>query len=253
MQCPLGGSIALDSPLPIPAFTVPDQAPAARLQDVLARIEAAAKAAGRPCPRLLAVSKLQPAGAVADLAAAGQRAFGENYVQEGAAKRQALDPALDAGLEWHLIGHLQSNKAAVAARTFGWVHSVDRTSVIDALAARRDPAAAPLNVLLQVNVEGEEGKGGCRPGEVEALAAAVAAQPRLALRGLMAIPVPHPDPEDRRPAFRAMKQLFDALAARHPGVDTLSMGMSDDFAVAIAEGATLVRIGTALFGPRPPR
>src|SRR5690606_20663371 len=172
VQCPLGGSIALDSPLPVPAFTVPDQAPAARLQDVLARIEAAAKAAGRPCPRLLAVSKLQPAGAVADLAAAGQRAFGENYVQEGAAKRQALDPALDAGLEWHLIGHLQSNKAAVAARTFGWVHSVDRTSVIDALAARRDPAAAPLNVLLQVNVEGEEGKGGCRPGEVEALAAA---------------------------------------------------------------------------------
>jgi len=176
---------------------VSQPAPSERLQQVLARIDAAARAAGRPRPRLLAVSKLQPAEAVAALAAAGQLAFGENYVQEGAAKRQALDPALDALLEWHLIGHLQSNKAA--------------------------------------------------------LAAAVAAQPRLALRGLMAIPVPHPDPEDRRPAFRAMKQLFDELAARHPAVDTLSMGMSDDFAVAIAEGATLVRIGTALFGPRPPR
>lgn len=228
-------------------------APSERLQQVLARIDAVARAAGRPRPRLLAVSKLQPAEAVAALAAAGQLAFGENYVQEGAAKRQALDPALDAPLEWHLIGHLQSNKAALAARTFHWVHSIDRRSVVDALAARRDPDAPPLNVLLQVNVEGEAGKAGCRPDEVAALAAAVAAQPRLALRGLMAIPVPHPDPEDRRPAFRAMKQLFDELAARHPAVDTLSMGMSDDFAVAIAEGATLVRIGTALFGPRPPR
>ncbi|KAF1702524.1 YggS family pyridoxal phosphate-dependent enzyme [Pseudoxanthomonas suwonensis] len=245
------GSIASVSHLPIPAPTVTDPSPADRLQEVLARIRAAAGAAGRPCPRLLAVSKVQPAEAVAALAAAGQRAFGENYVQEAAAKRQALDPSVDAALEWHLIGHLQSNKAAVAARVFDWVHSIDRASVVTALAARRDPAAAPLNVLLQVNVEGEEGKAGCRPDEVEALAAAVAAQPRLALRGLMAIPVPHPDPEQRRPAFRAMKRLFDALAARHPQVDTLSMGMSDDFAVAIPEGATLVRIGTALFGPRP--
>ncbi len=196
---------------------------------------------------------MQPADSVAALAAAGQVAFGENYVQEAEAKRRELDLSLDVGLEWHLIGHLQSNKAAVAARVFDWVHSVDRASVVSALAARRDPASAPLNVLLQVNVEGEPGKGGCRPDEVDTLAAAVAAEPRLRLRGLMAIPVPHPDPEDRRAAFRAMKQLFDALAARHAGVDTLSMGMSDDFHVAIAEGATLVRIGTALFGPRPPR
>jgi len=232
---------------------VPASDPSARLAEVLQRIDAAAAAAGRPRPRLLAVSKMQPADSVAALAAARQAAFGENYVQEAEAKRRELGPSLDAGLEWHLIGHLQSNKAAVAARVFDWVHSVDRASVVSALAARRDPASAPLNVLLQVNVEGEPGKGGCRPDEVDTLAAAVAAEPRLRLRGLMAIPVPHPDPEDRRAAFRAMKQLFDALAAHHAGVDTLSMGMSDDFHVAIAEGATLVRIGTALFGPRPPR
>ena len=232
---------------------MPDSAANARLHDVLQRIGAASAAAGRPRPRLLAVSKMQSAEAVAGLAGAGQLAFGENYVQEAATKRQALDPAMDATLEWHLIGHLQSNKAALAAGVFDWVHSVDRPGLAKALADRRDPAAAPLNVLLQVNLEGEAGKGGCRPDQVEDLAAQVAAQPRLALRGLMAIPVPHPDPEQRRPAFRAMRQLFDSLASRHAGVDTLSMGMSEDFAVAIAEGATLVRIGTALFGPRPPR
>lgn len=236
-----------------PATPVTDSTPNARLQDVLRRIDDAARQAGRPAPRLLAVSKLQPAEAVATLAAAGHHAFGENYVQEAATKRQALDPDLDAGLQWHLIGHLQSNKAALAAQVFDWVHSADRASVIEALAARRDPARAPLNVLLQVNVEGEPGKAGCRPDQVGMLAGLVAAQPTLMLRGLMAIPVPHADPENRRPAFRAMKQLYDQLAAQHPRVDTLSMGMSDDFAVAIAEGASLVRIGTALFGPRPQR
>ena len=228
-------------------------APERRLQDVLHRIDNAAAAAGRPAPALLAVSKLQPAEAVAALAASGQRAFGENYVQEAAAKRQALDPALDAALEWHLIGHLQSNKAALAAQAFDWVQSVDRPGVAEALARHRDPARAPLNVLVQVNVEGEAGKGGCDPVDVPDLAGRIATLPGLALRGLMAIPVPHEDPEARRPAFRAMRSLFDALAAQHPGVDTLSMGMSDDFPVAVAEGATLVRIGTALFGARPPR
>ncbi|MBO9716535.1 MAG: YggS family pyridoxal phosphate-dependent enzyme [Pseudoxanthomonas sp.] len=213
------------------------------------RILNAADAAERPAPALLAVSKTQPAEAVAALAAAGQRAFGENYVQEAAAKREALAGTCPE-LQWHLIGHLQSNKAALAAEVFDWVQSVDRPSVVDALARHRAAARAPLNVLIQVNVEGESGKAGCRPDELDALAARVAAQPRLALRGLMSIPVPHPAPEQRRPAFRRMRQLFDELAARHPGVDTLSMGMSDDFPVAIAEGATLVRIGTALFGPR---
>ena len=126
-----------------------------------------------------------------------------------------------------------------------------RDSVIAALARHRAPQRPRLNVLIQVNVEGEAGKGGCPPGAIAGLAERVAAEPRLALRGLMSIPVPHADPEARRPAFARMRALFDDLAARHPGVDTLSMGMSDDFPVAIAEGATMVRIGTALFGPRP--
>jgi len=224
--------------------------PAERLRTVLQRIQNAADAAGRPAPALLAVSKTQPAAAVEALAAAGQAAFGENYVQEGAAKRAAL-AAAHPGLQWHLIGHLQSNKAALAAEAFDWVQSVDRSSVATALARHRAPARGPLNVLVQVNVEGEAGKSGCRPEDLPALADRIAAEPGLALRGLMSIPVPHENPELRRPAFRRMRELFEALAARHAGVDTLSMGMSDDFPVAIAEGATLVRIGTALFGPRP--
>lgn len=224
--------------------------PAERLRTVLQRIQNAADAAGRPAPALLAVSKTQPAAAVEALAAAGQAAFGENYVQEGAAKRAAL-AAAHPGLQWHLIGHLQSNKAALAAEAFDWVQSVDRHSVATALARHRAPARGPLNVLVQVNVEGEAGKAGCRPEDLPALVDRIAAEPGLALRGLMSIPVPHEDPELRRPAFRRMRELFEALAARHAGVDTLSMGMSDDFPVAIAEGATLVRIGTALFGPRP--
>ncbi|AKC85766.1 YggS family pyridoxal phosphate-dependent enzyme [Pseudoxanthomonas suwonensis] len=224
--------------------------PADRLRTVLQRIVNAADAAGRPPPALLAVSKTHPPEAVAALAAAGQRSFGENYVQEAAAKRRALGEA-HPSLQWHLIGYLQSNKAALAAEVFDWVQSVDRPSVAAALARHRDPARSPLNVLIQVNVEDEAGKSGCRPDELPALAERVADEPRLALRGLMSLPVPHPDPEQRRPAFRRMRVLFDELAARHAGVDTLSMGMSDDFAVAIAEGSTLVRIGTALFGPRP--
>ena len=223
-----------------------------RLRIVLQRIQNAADACGRPAPALLAVSKTQPAEAVAALAAAGQRAFGENYVQEAAAKRAALADRYP-DLAWHLIGHLQSNKAAQAAQTFDWVHSVDRPSVVTALARHRDPARGPLNVLLQVNVEAEPGKSGCAPEDLPALAARVAAEPTLALRGLMSIPVPHEDPELRRPVFHRMRALFEQLAAEHPGVDTLSMGMSDDFAIAIEEGATLVRIGTALFGPRPPK
>lgn len=198
-------------------------------------------------PRLLAVSKTQTATAVAALAAAGQHAFGENYVQEAQAKIGAL---AQTGLEWHLIGHLQSNKAETAADLFDWVQTVDRMKLVAALARFRAPHRPPLNVLLQVNIDDEASKHGCAPEQVPELAAAIAGEPHLTLRGLMAIPTPHPDLESRRPAYRAMATLFDALAARHKSVDTLSMGMSDDFPLAIAEGATMVRIGTALFGPR---
>ena len=217
------------------------------LKDILLQLENAADASGRPEPRLLAVSKTQDATAVAELADAGQRAFGENYVQEAHAKQAAL---ADRGLEWHLIGHLQSNKAREAAALFDWVQTVDRPKLVEALARHRAADRTPLNVLVQVNIDDEASKHGCQPGDVAALAQAIAAQPRLCLRGLMVIPTPPPEPEQRRGAFRRTRQLFDALQADHPAVDTLSMGMSDDFAIAIAEGATMVRIGTALFGSR---
>jgi len=218
------------------------------MQDILHRLENAARAAGRPLPRLLAVSKTQPAEAVAALASLGQHAFGENYVQEAAAKQDAL---ACHRLEWHLIGHLQSNKAREASTRFEWVQTVDRERLVLALDRHRGPGQAPLNVLIQVNIDDEASKHGCRPGEVAELAASIAARPNLRLRGLMVIPAPHADIEARRPAFRRARELFDALAAAHPQVDTLSMGMSDDLEVAIAEGATLVRVGTALFGARP--
>jgi len=222
---------------------------AQRLSATLQRIENAAAAAQRPVPRLLAVSKTQPAAAVAELAAAGQRAYGENYVQEAQAKRAQLH-ALP--LEWHLIGHLQSNKAELAAEVFDWVQSVDRAKLVTALARHRPEQRAPLNVLIQVNIDDEASKHGCAPGQVAALAALIAAEPRLRLRGLMAIPAPHPEPELRRAAYRRMATLLAELAEAHVQVDTLSMGMSDDYALAIAEGATMVRIGTALFGARGP-
>jgi len=224
------------------------------LQAVLQRLHNAARDAGRPTPALLAVGKLQPAAAVAALAAAGQRAFGENYVQEAQGKQAELagDPHAGA-IEWHLIGHLQSNKAALAATLFDWVQTVDRAKLIPLLAAARPADRPSLNVLIQVNVDDEASKHGCRPEDAAALADAVAAHPTLALRGLMAIPAPLPDLERRRDAFRRMKTLFDTIAARHPTMDTLSMGMSEDFELAIAEGATLVRVGTALFGARPAR
>ncbi|GAB3349562.1 YggS family pyridoxal phosphate-dependent enzyme [Lysobacter tyrosinilyticus] len=218
------------------------------LHETLHRVENAASAAGRPLPRLLAVSKTQSVEAVEALAALGQHAFGENYVQEALAKRSALQ---HLGLEWHLIGHLQSNKAKEAATHFDWVQSVDRERLVSALNTHRPPERAPLNVLIQVNIDDEASKHGCQPGQVEALAELIASQPRLQLRGLMVIPTPHADVEARRPAFRQARQLFDALTARYPRIDTLSMGMSDDLEVAVAEGATLVRVGTALFGARP--
>lgn len=218
------------------------------LPQILSNLHNAAAAAGRPPPRLLAVSKTQPAEAVAALAAQGQTAFGENYVQEALAKMQELQPL---GLEWHLIGHLQSNKAEPVATHFDWVQSVDRPKLVAALARYRPAERGPLNVLIQVNIDDESSKHGCAPDDVDALAATIAAEPNLRLRGLMAIPAPWPDAERRRDALVRMRTLFEALAAGHPQVDTLSMGMSSDYAEAIAEGATLVRIGTALFGARP--
>ncbi|WP_149194871.1 YggS family pyridoxal phosphate-dependent enzyme [Luteimonas suaedae] len=229
---------------------------AQRLQAVTLRIVNAACHADRPAPVLLAVGKTRDAGEIDALCtlrlARGEArpGFGENYVQEAAGKIAAL-----AGqpIEWHLIGHLQSNKAKQAAELFDWVQTVDRPKLAAALARHRPPQRAPLNALVQVNIDDEHSKHGCRPEDVPALAAAVAAEPRLALRGLMAIPAPHPDPQRRRAAFARMRALFDALAATHSGVDTLSMGMSDDLEQAVAEGATLVRVGTALFGPRERR
>lgn len=196
---------------------------------------------------LVAVGKRQPAAAIRALAAQGQRAFGENYVQEAQAKAREL---ADAALEWHLIGPLQSNKCREAAALFDWVQTVDRVKLVDLLARHRPADRAPLDVLVQVNVDDEASKSGVAPADAGALCDAIAAQPRLRLRGLMAIPAPHPEPERRRAAFARMRELFDALRAGRPHFDTLSMGMSDDFELAIAMGATMVRIGTLLFGPR---
>jgi pyridoxal phosphate enzyme (YggS family) len=217
------------------------------LQQVLHSLENAALARQRPVARLLAVSKTQPAEAVAALASWGQRAFGENYVQEAIAKRSALR-ALD--LEWHLIGHLQSNKCREAAEHFDWVQSVDRARLVEALDRHRPGDRPRLNVLVQVNADREPGKSGCAPEEIDTLARAIAAAPRLRLRGLMAIPEPSPDFDQRRQGFRRLREWFDALRVEFPDIDTLSMGMSEDYVIAAEEGATMVRVGSALFGPR---
>ena len=224
---------------------------AANLQAVRSRIEAACRACGRDPSEvaLLAVSKTWPASCVAEAAAAGQRAFGENYVQEGVVKAEAL---AELGLEWHFIGPLQSNKTRAVAAHFHWVHSVDRLKVAQRLAEQRDAHLAPLNVCLQVNVSGEASKSGVAPGDVAALARAVALLPRLALRGLMAIPEPTTDPALSARRFATLRQLRDDLRGERLKLETLSIGMSDDLEVAIAEGATLVRVGTAIFGRRPP-
>ena len=217
------------------------------LQDLLARLSDTAAACGRPAPALLAVSKTRGSNEIRALRAEGQCAFGENYVQEALGKMRELD---GTGIEWHLIGHLQSNKAREAAERFDWVQSVDRARLVDALARHRPAALPPLNVLVQVNIDDEDGKHGCTPAEAVALCRTIAAQSRLSLRGLMAIPAPAPGAAVRRAAFAAMRALFDDLRAEFPTMDTLSMGMSDDADLAIAEGSTMVRIGTALFGPR---
>ncbi|MCE9568894.1 MAG: YggS family pyridoxal phosphate-dependent enzyme [Rhodocyclales bacterium] len=224
---------------------------AANLQAVRARIATACLAAGRPAEsvQLLAVSKTWPAASVREAVAAGQRAFGENYVQEGAEK--ALELA-GSGLEWHFIGPLQSNKTRLVAENFAWMHSVDRLKVAERLAAQRPPGLAPLQVCIQVNVSGEVSKSGCAPGEAATLARAVATLPNIRLRGLMAIPEPTDDTRLLRGRFAVLRDLRERLNAEGMQLDTLSMGMSHDLEDAIMEGATLVRVGTAIFGERIP-
>lgn len=213
------------------------------------RIARAAEAAGRDAAevRLLAVSKTWPADSVREAAAAGQRAFGENYVQEGAEKVDAL---AGLGLEWHFIGPLQSNKTRLVANRFVWVHSIDRLKIAERLSAQRDAHLPLLDVCIQVNVSGEASKSGVAPGELPELAHAVAGLPRLRLRGLMAIPEPTSDVALQRARFATLRQLRDQLNADGLALDTLSMGMSDDLEAAIAEGSTMVRVGTAIFGSR---
>lgn len=205
---------------------------------------------------LLAVSKAFPAPAVAAAAACGQRAFGENYVQEAVAKMAAL-AAPPAPLAWHFIGPIQGNKTRLIAGHFDWVQSIERLAIAQRLSAQRPGHLAPLQVLLQVNISGEASKSGVAPADVDALALAVAALPRLQLRGLMAIPQQSRVPGEQRAVFARMRALFEQTGRRlaaggaAPSWDTLSMGMSADFEAAIAEGATLVRVGSALFGERP--
>jgi len=218
-------------------------------QALLRSIDAAARRAGREV-RLLAVSKTKAAAAIREVAAAGQCAFGENYVQEALAKQREL---ADLHLEWHLIGPLQSNKCREVAQHFDWLQSLDREKLIAPLNGLRPADAPPLNVLIQVNIDAEASKSGCAPAATAAFAGKIAAAPRLRLRGLMAIPDPHADMGRRRSAFTRMRMLFERLREDHAHVDTLSMGMSDDFEIAIEEGATLVRIGTAVFGKREAR
>lgn len=227
-------------------------APAAamRLGSVRARIAAAAAAAGRDPPdiTLVAVSKTQPAAAIAALAELGQQDFGENYLQEALPKIAALQ---GRGLVWHFIGQLQSNKTRPVAERFDWVHTVDRIKLVERLAAQRPFHAPPLNVCVQVRIGDETTKGGADPAELPALLGAVAAAaPRLRLRGLMALPPLEDDPARQRRWFAELAALAAAARRDHPDLDTLSMGMSGDLEAAVAEGATMVRIGTALFGER---
>lgn len=221
------------------------------LEQVRSRVARACAAAGRDVQAvtLLAVSKTQGAAAVREAAAAGQRDFGENYVQEALGKIAALAD-LRPALRWHLIGPLQSNKTRVVAESFDWVHSVDRLKIAQRLSEQRPAGLAPLEVCLQVNTSGEPTKSGVAPAEVPALARAVAALPRLRLRGLMAIPEPAADTEAQRRPHRALRHLLEDLHRAGLGLDTLSMGMSADLEAAIAEGATIVRVGTAIFGAR---
>jgi hypothetical protein len=221
------------------------------LQETRGRIARACAAAGRPVESvtLLCVSKTFGADAVREAAAAGERCFGENYVQEAVDKVAALAD-LRERLEWHLIGPLQSNKTRIVAETFDWVHTVDRLRIAQRLSDQRPAHLPPLSVCLQVNISGEASKSGFAPAEVADVARSVAVLPRLALRGLMAIPEPAATPEAQRVPHRALRDLLERLKRDGLALDTLSMGMSADLEAAVAEGATIVRVGSAIFGSR---
>jgi len=219
------------------------------LQAVQTRITDAAIAAGRQpeAVRLLAVSKTKPPSDIRAAVAAGQFAFGENYVQEGIDKVLALN---DEKIEWHFIGPLQSNKTRLVAEHFAWVHSIERLKIAERLSAQRPASLPPLQVCIQINVSGESSKSGCAPEEALELCQAIARLPNLQLRGLMAIPEPSDDPVAQRKPFRLLREIYENLRAAGLPLDTLSMGMTHDLEAAIAEGATIVRIGTAIFGER---
>lgn len=221
-----------------------------RLAAVKARLRGAALQTGRPERdiSLLAVSKLQPDEKIRTLYAAGQRAFGENYVQEAEAKVAALSDLSD--IEWHLIGPLQSNKTRGVAETMHWVHSVDRLKIAERLSAQRPVGPPPLNICIQVNISAEASKSGCKPEDAVDLAVAANALPRLTVRGLMGMPEPGITEADTHAQFMRLAQLFAVARLKVPTLDTLSMGMSDDLEIAVACGSTMVRVGTALFGPR---
>lgn len=226
---------------------------AANLQAVRQRIALACAAAGRlpASVTLLAVSKSWPADQLRIAAACGQHAFGESYVQEAEDKIAELrDLAAERPLEWHFIGPLQSNKTRAVAERFDWVHSLDRLKLAERLSLQRPAAMAPLQVCIQVNISGEQSKSGCAPEQVRTLARAVAALPCLRLRGLMAIPEPTDDVALVHARFAALRHLYEHLNVQGFALDTLSMGMSHDLEAAILEGATIVRIGTAIFGDR---
>lgn len=214
------------------------------------RVDEAVTRAGRPAGsvRMLAVAKTFPAEAVRAVHALGQRAFGENYVQEAQAKRDALRDLVD--VEWHLIGPLQSNKTASAVATFDWVETVDRLRIAQRLSAQREAGASPLDVCVQVNASGEATKGGVPAHEALPLAHALVALPNLRLRGVMGIPAATTDLARQQREFGVLRECFEAMRDDGLPVDTLSMGMSADLEIAIAAGATQVRIGTAIFGGR---
>jgi len=226
---------------------------AGNLQAVEATIQAACDAAARPrsTVQLLAVSKMFPPEAVLEAVEAGQRAFGENYLQEGIDKIAAVAKARpDMLLEWHFIGPIQSNKTRPIAAHFAWVHTVERLKIAQRLSEQRPPELGPLNICLQVNISGEASKSGARPDEVPELARQIAALPNLRLRGLMAIPEPEEDPEQQRIPFARLRALAQDIVKDGIFLDTLSMGMSGDMRAAILEGASIVRVGSAIFGAR---